>query len=80
MIEQDDTGRHLFELGALRVVGILRRGDQQAKDKCGYRPDQARPQPDHILCIRAQMVLRQRAAEQHTNQDTARDAHKRDAR
>ena len=67
IVEQDNIARHLRDLSALRVVGALRRGDQQAEDKRGYRPDEARAQPDHILVIRAQVM----PGKEHTEQGAA---------
>ena len=68
IVEQDNITRHLRDLSALRVVGALRRGDQQAEDKRGYRPDEARAQPDHILVIWAQVM----PGKEHTEQGAAR--------
>jgi len=78
MVEQNDIGCHLLDLSALQVVRTLRRADQQAKDECGYRSDESGAQPDHILCIRTEMMLRQGVAEKRAKQDTACHARKRD--
>jgi hypothetical protein len=56
IVEQNDIGGHLLDLSALRVVRALRRGDQQAEDKCGDRPDQTGAEPDNIFCVSAQVV------------------------
>ena len=64
------------DLGALCVVRALCRGDQEAEDKRGDSPDEARAQPDKILIIGAQVM----PGKEHAEQGTARDACKRDAR
>src|SRR5258707_7465676 len=53
-----------------RGVRTLRRADQQAKDKRGYRSDEAGAQPDQILRIRAQMMFRQGVSEEHDYVDS----------
>ena len=43
-VKQSDIGGHLRQLRALRIVGALSRGDQQAENKGSHRPDQSHPQ------------------------------------
>src|SRR5262249_24504441 len=73
-VEQDDVSRDLQQLASPRVVRALCRGDQQAEDQRGHCCDQRDPQLHDILCIRAEMLLRQHAARKQADQRASEHA------
>jgi hypothetical protein len=57
-IKKDDIGGDLFDLGTSRIVRALSRGDQQAKNQSGYRPDETRTEPYNVSYVVTEMVVR----------------------
>ena len=75
MVEENDIGDHLLDLGTLGVMRALCRGDQQTKHKGGYGPDETRAQAHDVLCVTAEVLLRQCTSQERPEHDTAQDAH-----
>jgi hypothetical protein len=58
-VHQGDIGRQLDQFGALRVVGLLGRGDQQTQNESSHCSDQFHSELHDILGVGTQMVLGQ---------------------
>ena len=56
-VDEDQLGRDLIEPVTLRLVLVLGRGDEQAKDQGGHRRHQAHSELYHVLGIVAEMIL-----------------------
>jgi hypothetical protein len=56
-IKKDNVGGYLFDLSTSRIVRALSRGDQQAKNQGGYRPDETRTEPYNISYVVTEMVV-----------------------
>src|SRR5262249_10794011 len=67
LIEQNDIGSQLLNLGNLCIKRGLRRSNQEPKHECGYCSDKTRAEPHHVLCIGAQVVVAQLITQQHTD-------------
>jgi hypothetical protein len=65
MIEQNDVGGELANLVALRIEVALSGIDQEAEHQTGDGGDEGGTQPDDVLGVGVQMVLRQHAAQHH---------------
>jgi hypothetical protein len=70
-VEQDDVGGDLFDLTALGVERALGRRDQQTEHQGGDGCDQPDAEPHDVLGVLAEMMLRQRGAQQRAEHDAA---------
>ena len=64
-VELDDGRGNLLQLAALRLVGAVRRGNEQAKDQGGHGCDEPHDEFNHILGVFAHMIDRQLFAQDH---------------
>jgi hypothetical protein len=79
-VEQDDVGGDLFDLAALGVERTLGRRNEQTEHQRGDGRDQADAQPHDVLRVLAEMMLRQRGAQQGAKHDAAERQRKNHAR
>jgi hypothetical protein len=67
-------------LAALGIVRTLGRGDEQTEHEGSDRSDKASAEPDNVLCVVGQMMVRKRTAKERSDEYAAEYQSERDQR